>query len=204
VNVESAFNKEGSFFGGSGGGAKLADQSKKVSEVKKEIMKANNEVASRKKMLQYRLQRMDAKVKPETGAPSEVDRFSSGGKSNGTNVLDSALKHPIDTAKEVFNIKGLNKFAEPISLKKSSSPIGGRSKPFTPKQVAKKTAFVKEQQRYDKYMPDEAMVAGKVRQNPGKYDYGATEKYYAKKIHIQKPWLGSGSKPWMRGNQHVA
>jgi hypothetical protein len=56
---------------GGGGGDKLAERTQKVAEVKRRIKDSSNELYARRKLLRYKLQRMDATVAPETSLPSE-------------------------------------------------------------------------------------------------------------------------------------
>lgn len=77
-NFEDVFSKDTSsniIFSGSGGAKKLADQTEKVNKVKAELSDMNNKLYSRRKMLEYRLQRLDATVPPETWTPRDVMRF---------------------------------------------------------------------------------------------------------------------------------
>jgi hypothetical protein len=63
----------------SGRGAdRLADQTQKVEDVFKRLKDSNDKVFARRRMLQYRLQRLDANILPEQGAPDfdEITRFS--------------------------------------------------------------------------------------------------------------------------------
>jgi hypothetical protein len=61
---------------GSNGGEKLADQTKKVNDVREEIKDKFGQVKARSRLLQYRLQRLDSNVKPEHGAPREIARLA--------------------------------------------------------------------------------------------------------------------------------
>jgi hypothetical protein len=60
---------------GKQGGKQLADQTDKLNKVREGIVKANNQVFGRKRMLQFRLQRLDSTVPPETSVPQTVKRF---------------------------------------------------------------------------------------------------------------------------------
>lgn len=63
----------------SGKGAnRLAEQTEKIEEVFKGMKDSNDKVFARRRMLQFRLQRMDANVLPEQGAPDfdQITRFS--------------------------------------------------------------------------------------------------------------------------------
>jgi hypothetical protein len=55
------------------GASRMADQTKKLNAVKAEIKKANDRVFNRRRLLEYRMQRLDASVPPEVGAPEKVD-----------------------------------------------------------------------------------------------------------------------------------
>ena len=46
-----------------------------MSDVRGELLKANNEVHARRRMLEFSLQRMDSVVPPETSVPKRVTRF---------------------------------------------------------------------------------------------------------------------------------
>lgn len=78
-NHETAFMDGGSFFS-KGGAERLSEQSQKLNDAKAEIVKANNKVFSRRRMLEYRLQRLDSNVPPESWAPEDVKRFDDGDK----------------------------------------------------------------------------------------------------------------------------
>lgn len=82
-NHESAFEDAEqplNFFFGSGKGAeKLADQTEKLNQSRAAILRRNNEVSSRRKMLEFRLQRLDSVVPPETWVPKDVTRFQEKG-----------------------------------------------------------------------------------------------------------------------------
>lgn len=79
-NHDTAFTKKKSgLFGGFGGGSgadRLVKQTEQLSDVRGEIMKSNNEAFARRKMLEFRLQRLDSRVPPETWTPAVVTRFS--------------------------------------------------------------------------------------------------------------------------------
>jgi hypothetical protein len=69
-----AYAQDDGMFGGllgGGGGDKLAERTQKVAEVKRRIKDSSNELYARRKLLRYKLQRMDATVAPETSLPSE-------------------------------------------------------------------------------------------------------------------------------------
>lgn len=58
------------------GGGHLAEETDKINRVRSDVVTAANETFSRRKMLEYRLQRLDAVVPPETDVPEKVQRFS--------------------------------------------------------------------------------------------------------------------------------
>jgi hypothetical protein len=60
---------------GPSGAVALADQTRRVNEVKSAVLKRANDLHARRRMLQYRLKRLDASVPPETWVPRKVDRF---------------------------------------------------------------------------------------------------------------------------------
>ena len=66
-------------FMGGGVGDRLADQTKKLNKVKVDLKKSNDKAFARRKMLEFRLQRLDAQVPPESGAPVNIERFGRGG-----------------------------------------------------------------------------------------------------------------------------
>ena len=77
-NHEAAFKEKGGILSnvfGSQGGKMIADQTKKMADVRGDVLKANNEVFTRRKMLEFRLRRLDSVVPPETDVPAKVDRF---------------------------------------------------------------------------------------------------------------------------------
>lgn len=78
-NHDSSFMKKsgGLFgFGGGSGANRLVKQTEQLSDVRGEIMKSSNEAFGRRKMLEFRLQRLDSQVPPETWVPGEITRFS--------------------------------------------------------------------------------------------------------------------------------
>lgn len=77
-NHEAAFKDKGTgtlWFLSKKGAEQLKDQTEKINDVRSELIKTNNKLASRRQMLQYRLQRMDATVPAETDVPEKVMRF---------------------------------------------------------------------------------------------------------------------------------
>lgn len=81
-NKESAFDVDdgGNFFLGFGSGAgQLVEQTEKLNKVKEQLKGANDRVFSRRKMLQFKLQRMDAHVPSETDVPDDVQVFGGSG-----------------------------------------------------------------------------------------------------------------------------
>lgn len=60
---------------GKQGGSQLADQTTKINKVREAVIKENNKVFARKRMLQFRLQRLDATVPTENHVPNKVMRF---------------------------------------------------------------------------------------------------------------------------------
>lgn len=78
-NVQSAaFEKSGEnpFFNAfSSGASRVEKATDRINEVKESLKKANDKVFARRRMLEFRLQRLDAQVPPEKGAPEKVTRF---------------------------------------------------------------------------------------------------------------------------------
>lgn len=73
-NHESAYKETTSNLGvifGSQGSRQLADQATKLNDVRGELVKSNNRVSGRRKMLENRLQRLDSEVPPETSVPKK-------------------------------------------------------------------------------------------------------------------------------------
>jgi len=71
-NHESAFKEKDSALGvifSTGGARQLADQAEKINNVRGELVKSNNKVAGRRRILENRLQRLDSEVPPETSLP---------------------------------------------------------------------------------------------------------------------------------------
>jgi len=83
---------------GQGGGGKLADQTKKLNEVKSELRVAADKVAARRKLLEFRMARMDATVPAETSVPRSV-RVVDENREN--DILDS-LKNPVKATQDMF------------------------------------------------------------------------------------------------------
>lgn len=73
-NQESSFKSDGGMFGNTGA-KRLADQTKKLNDARKELVESNNRVASRRQMLQLRLKRLDSQVPPESWVPQTTKRF---------------------------------------------------------------------------------------------------------------------------------
>lgn len=61
------------------GGDIIADQTEKLADVRGEVVKANNAVFGRRRMLEFRLQRLDSVVPPESSVPKMIKRFSGSG-----------------------------------------------------------------------------------------------------------------------------
>ena len=112
-NHESLFADEGSgmfgFLGGKGG-ARLADQTEKLSDVRGELLKAGNEVHARRSMLEYALKRMDSVVPPDNSAPRKVSVLSG---SRGSGKMDFQIENPLST-KSVDNPVGIKKVSNPL------------------------------------------------------------------------------------------
>jgi len=71
-----------SFLNGNGGAEDIVDETYKINDVKGDILKTSNELHNRKKMLEFRLQRLDSVVPPETWVPDKVDRFNNNSDNN--------------------------------------------------------------------------------------------------------------------------
>jgi len=71
------------------GGDRIADQTEKLEGVFTAMKDSNDKLFARRRMLQFRLQRLDANVLPEQGAPDfdEIQRFS-GDESKGLNAIN--------------------------------------------------------------------------------------------------------------------
>jgi len=93
-NHDTSFQKSKggvfSAFGGSSGADRLVDQTEKLSDVRGEIMKSNNEAFGRRRMLEFRLQRLDAQVPPETWAPNKITRFGDRDNDSLGGIFDKA------------------------------------------------------------------------------------------------------------------
>ena len=93
-NHDSAFvKKKGGFmdsFSGNSGAEKFVEQTEKLSDVRGEIMKASNEAFGRRKMLEFRLQRLDSNVPPETWTPDKIIRFDDNKGKSLTGIFDKA------------------------------------------------------------------------------------------------------------------
>lgn len=93
-NHDSAFIKKKSglmdSFVGNSGAEKFVEQTEKLSDVRGEIMKASNEAFGRRKMLEFRLQRLDSNVPPETWTPNKITRFDDKEK-NLTGIFDKVV-----------------------------------------------------------------------------------------------------------------
>lgn len=78
-------------FGG-GAGDKLADQTRKISEVEREIKDSSNKLTSRIGLLRQKLRRMNAATPPETTVPEKITVIESNGAGFGSlsKMLDSA------------------------------------------------------------------------------------------------------------------
>jgi hypothetical protein len=88
--------KDGLF--GQGGGDKMAEQTKRLNEVKAEVRNAADKVTARRRLLEFRLARMDATVPLEVGAPRNVQVVESG---RDNDVIDS-LKNPMKATQDIF------------------------------------------------------------------------------------------------------
>ena len=81
TNFESSLEKKSgnpvmdSFFGS---GSNLVDQTRKLNDTKAVIKKANDEVFTRRKILEGNLQRLDQNVPPDVGAPDDPQRLNEG------------------------------------------------------------------------------------------------------------------------------
>ena len=58
------------------GGDALAEQTRKLASVRKDLTDSANKVTGRRRMLEYRLQRLDSVAPPEHSVPDQVIRFS--------------------------------------------------------------------------------------------------------------------------------
>lgn len=96
-NHESAYGGESGniVFGSGSGAAKIADQTEKLNDVRGEILKANNKVFARRRMLEYDLQRMDASVPPVRTVPGKVMRFDEEKRSSVSGFFRGALKDAV-------------------------------------------------------------------------------------------------------------
>ena len=100
ANLKSAGNHDSAFAKSKGGGLgslfnrsgadRLVNQTEKLSDVRGDLMKANNRAFARRKMLEFRLQRLDAQVPPETWAPKSITRFDDDVGDSLTGVFDKA------------------------------------------------------------------------------------------------------------------
>ena len=68
-NVTAAYGSGEGFLTFGGGGEKVADRVKKLNEVKQKLKDSINEVYTRRKLLRYDLQRLDATVPPVSDVP---------------------------------------------------------------------------------------------------------------------------------------
>jgi len=90
-NHDAAFDKKSDNFLMNvmgNGGDRIAEQTRKINEVRENILNANNQVFARRRQLEFRLKRLDASIPPETDIPSEVTRFKKG-TSFGNPVLNT-------------------------------------------------------------------------------------------------------------------
>jgi hypothetical protein len=71
----------------SGGAASMSDATRKLNKVKKDLKVANDQVAARRKMLEFSLQRLDSVVPDVTAAPKEVKVFKESALSGYSNPL---------------------------------------------------------------------------------------------------------------------
>ncbi len=96
TNHASAFEKKksGGFLGGVLAGGRGADrfveQTEKLSNVRGDIMDASNRAFGRRKMLEFRLQRLDSQVPPETWVPRKITRFSDDAGNSLNGMFDKA------------------------------------------------------------------------------------------------------------------
>jgi hypothetical protein len=85
-NQDALFSGESdSLIFGKSGGSKIAEETEKIAKVKAELSESANKVADRKFILRHRLERLDAQVAPEAGAPRKVEVV---GEEKKRNVMD--------------------------------------------------------------------------------------------------------------------
>ena len=100
ANHDSAFQKSSDnvmFNVMGGGGDRIAEQTKKINEVRQKLLDSNEKAYARRRQLEYRLKRLDASVPPETDVPAEVTRFKR--ESSFGNVLASTPNVAFDAVR---------------------------------------------------------------------------------------------------------
>jgi hypothetical protein len=97
MNRALLFQDDGGLFS-TGGGDKMAEQTKRLNEVKAEVRNAADKVTSRRRLLEFRLLRLDSVVPSESSVPRNVVVVNNE-KSN--DVIDS-LKNPLKSSQDIF------------------------------------------------------------------------------------------------------
>ena len=105
-NYEGAYADDGNkvlgWLGGSGG-YRLAEETQKLNEVKAAVKQANYDITSRKKLLQSKLQMMDAKVPLDVKGPKHVQVFGESASGGKAERVAEVLTSPGKVMKEAFD-----------------------------------------------------------------------------------------------------